>query len=67
MTFRCLYGYFSLVLIQFFNEKMEIKKKKIRKKWLLVRKGMSLKLQRKAVAIVHEIDAIKEKILFSAE
>lgn len=42
-------------------------KKKIRKKWLLVQKGMSLKLQRKAAEIVHEIDAIKEKILFSAE
>lgn len=37
------------------------------KVWLLVQKGMSLKLQWKAAEIVHEIDAIKEKILFSAE
>lgn len=28
---------------------------------------MSIKLQRKTAAIVHEIDVIKEKILFSAE
>lgn len=28
---------------------------------------MSIKLQQKAAAIVHEIYAIKEKILFSAE
>lgn len=46
---------------------MIIKKKKDKEKVTLCVKRNDIKLQRKAAAIVHEIYAIKEKILFSAE